>query len=91
MTRTATQASEPFPHESWGFAIRSLSGPLPDAGPHAALVRGDGREVFVALLEEGREAEFETYLERERLRVIAWFDSREGRDALERALGGGSG
>jgi hypothetical protein len=80
-------AEGPLSRTSWGFATQPLNGGGSDAGLHAALVRTATREWFVAIVEQGREAEFEAYLESERRDVVAWLDSSQRCEALERALG----
>ncbi len=64
--------------KAWGYyATPSLNGRLRDHGLRAALVIGANGKMFVHLVEEGREAEFEGYLDGEEMRVVAWLDSDE--------------
>ena len=74
--------------KSWGFyATPSLNGRLPQFGLRGVLIRNvlTGR-YFVLLLEKGKEAEFNAYMEQESLEVIAWLDSTENLDALKKAV-----
>ena len=89
VTFTTTAGGEyDVARKSWGFyATPSLNGRLLRFGLHAALVRNTKQQWFVMLVEDGGEAEFEAYLDSERLEVVAWLDSTERLAALEHALG----
>ncbi len=63
--------------KSWGFyATPSLNVRLPSFGLRPALAEGRGR-YFVLLVESGQEAEFERYLDEQKLRVVCWLDREE--------------
>jgi hypothetical protein len=61
--------------KSWGFyATPSLNARLPSFGLRPCLVRNTQDRYFVLLVESGCEADFEAYLELERLTVAGWLD-----------------
>src|SRR3546814_6738540 len=77
--------------KDWGFyATPSLNGRLPQFGLRGVLIRNTltGR-YFVFLVEQGREAAFEAYMEQESLAVVAWLDTTEALDQLRGAVEGG--
>ena len=68
--------------KSWGYyGSPSLNGRLRDFSLRAALAMGVPREdeeaprMYLMLVEEGKEDEFERYLDKEEMRVVAWLDS----------------
>jgi hypothetical protein len=74
--------------KDWGFyATPSLNGRMLQFGLRATLIknRGTGR-FFVLVVEQGHEKAFDAYCAQENLAVIAWLDSTENLDRLERAL-----
>lgn len=75
--------------KSWGYyGTPSLNGRLADHGLRAVLVRGErSGKMFVLLVEPGKEAEFEEYIEWDRLRIVSWLDTHEATDELARKLG----
>ena len=60
-----------------------MNGRLSRFGLRSALVRGDDGKAFVFLVENGREDEFQKYLNIERLWVVSWLDSDSQLDAIE--------
>ncbi len=61
--------------KSWGYyATPSVNRRLRKFGLRAGLCEGKGGALYVLLVEEGREADFQSYLEREGMRVVAWLD-----------------
>jgi hypothetical protein len=68
--------------KSWGFyATPSLNGRLPAHGLRPALAANAEGRVYLLLVEAGSEADFESYLEEESMRVVAWLDTDEAVDA----------
>lgn len=75
--------------KEWGFyATPSLNGRLEQFGLRGVLIknRGTGR-FFVLLVEKGKEAGFEDYCRAENLVAVAWLDSKEALESLERRMG----
>jgi hypothetical protein len=71
----------------WGYyATPSLNGRLRDHGLRAALVRNPAGRAYVLLVERGREAEFDAYLQQDGQRLIGWLDQDETIDRLEDAM-----
>lgn len=74
--------------KSWGFyATPSTNARLARFGLRAALAKSWENKYFVYLVERGKEAEFQGYLDSERNRVVAWLDTDDACAAIERALG----
>jgi len=70
--------------KSWGFyATPSLNGRLPRFGLRPALVKGLDEKFFVMLVERGRDAEFQAYLDAEGLRLLRWLDDEAFLRGLE--------
>jgi hypothetical protein len=87
---TAAGAEYDVARKEWGFyATPSLNARLPQFGLRAVLTknRGTGR-FFVLLVERGREAAFEAYCSQENLATVAWLDTTQALQDLERALNG---
>jgi hypothetical protein len=62
--------------KSWGFyATPSLNGRLPQFGLRAVLIKNTFDKYFLCLVEQGCEADFQTYLESDRLKIVCWLDS----------------
>ena len=62
--------------KSWGFyATPSLNGRLSSAGIRGVLVQNPSGRAYVLLVDDGRESEFNLYLEQERMRVLWWLDT----------------
>ena len=73
--------------KDWGFyATPSLNGRLQQFGLRAVLVKNMIGRFFVLLVENGKEALFDRYVEVEELRIIAWLDNAENLAFLEAAL-----
>ena len=75
--------------KEWGFyATPSLNGRLEQFGLRGVLIknRGTGR-FFVLLVEKGKEAGFEDYCRAENLVAVAWLDSKEALESLEKRMG----
>jgi hypothetical protein len=73
--------------KDWGFyATPSLNGRLQQFGLRAVLVKNMIGRFFVLLVENGKEALFDRYVEVEELRIIAWLDNAENLALLEAAL-----
>jgi hypothetical protein len=64
--------------KKWGYyATPSMNARLREHGLRAALVVNERRRLYLLLVEEGAEREFEAYLKAERQRLICWLDSDE--------------
>lgn len=73
--------------KSWGFyATPSLNARLVQFGFRAALVKSPSARFYVLLVERGKEAEFQRYLEVEDLFVVCWLDGDRELETLERAF-----
>jgi len=84
---TESGAEYDVARKSWGFyATPSLNGRLPQFGLRGALVKSPAGRFYVFLVERGREAEFQGYLDVEQHAVICWLDSDRDLERLERAL-----
>ena len=69
--------------KEWGFyATPSLNSRLARMGLRGALVHNPNGKLFVMLVEAGREASFQAYLDRESCRVVAWLDTDAAVDGL---------
>lgn len=74
--------------KDWGFyATPSLNGRLEQFGLRGVLIknRGTGR-FFVLLVEKGKEPAFEEYCRAENLEAVAWLDSTDALEALEKKV-----
>ncbi len=77
--------------KDWGFyATPSLNGRLRDHGLRGVLIRNPHGKAYLLLVERGREAEFEDYMRRDQLHVVAWLDSDEAIESACRKLGASS-
>ena len=73
--------------KAWGFyATPSLNRRLPDHGLRPTLAVNAAGLLYLLLVESGREADFEAYLERESMRILAWLDTNEAVGHAVRAL-----
>lgn len=85
---TESGAEYDVARKNWGFyATPSLNGRLTAFGLRGVLIRNSitGR-YFVLLVEKGREADFEAYLQQERCEIVTWLDSSEKLDGLRQAV-----
>jgi SAM-dependent methyltransferase len=88
---TGSGAEYDVARKSWGFyATPSLNGRLLDFGLRAALVGSHVGRYYVILVERGREAELQGYLDREGSRLARWLDNDGDLRAAE-AAGAGAG
>ena len=70
--------------KAWGFyATPSLNGRLLDHKLRAVLARSPAHKYFVFLVERGREAEFQGYLDREGNAIVRWLDNEADLRACE--------
>jgi hypothetical protein len=61
--------------KEWGYyATPSTNRRLAGEGLRTVLASGREDKLFVLIVERGKEASFETYLEGEEMRVVAWLD-----------------
>jgi hypothetical protein len=73
--------------KDWGFyATPSLNGRLQQFDLRAVLVKSPARRFYIFLVERGKEPAFERYLAVEEHRIIAWLDSTEACELVERRL-----
>ena len=64
--------------KSWGYyATPSLNGRLPNYRLRPVLVRNTFDKVYLLLVEQGHEADFEAYLAAEQQKIICWLDDDE--------------
>jgi hypothetical protein len=85
VTMTTEAGSEyDVARKSWGFYVTpSLNDRLLRSGLRGALASNVDKRFFVLLVEDGREADLDDYLEREQMRIVCWLDD----DTLERIDG----
>ncbi len=75
--------------KSWGFyATPSLNSRLVQFGLRGALVKSAGGNFFVFLVERGKDADFQRYLDGEGHSIVCWLDNEGDLQALERGLRG---
>jgi hypothetical protein len=86
---TTAGAEYDIARKPWGFyATPSLNGRLLEFGLHAALVRSPRGRYYVFLIERGREAECQQYLEAEGHEVVCRLDSDEALETLRQRMTG---
>ena len=74
---------------SWGFyATPSLNGRLEKFGLRALLVKSQSAKCFVLLVERGKEADLQHYLNTEGHVIVCWLDSDATLAILENSLKG---
>jgi SAM-dependent methyltransferase len=72
--------------KAWGFyATPSLNGRLLDHGLRAVLTRSPTHKYYVMLVERGREAELQRYLDSEHNVLVRWLDNEADLRAIENA------
>ena len=80
---TPTGTEYDVARKSWGYyATPSLNGRLKNFHLRGALMRGETGKLWVALIEQGQESDFEAYLIMEHLTLVCWLDSDEQVDKL---------
>lgn len=73
--------------KSWGFyATPSLNGRLPQFGWRALLVKSPGGRFYIFLVERGKEAECQSYMDLENHSIVCWLDNDQELETLERKL-----
>jgi len=74
--------------KEWGFyATPSLNGRLEKFGLRGVLIKNRGtKRFFVLLVEKGKEPAFEEYCRAENLEAVAWLDSTDTLEALEKKV-----
>lgn len=92
--RTDSATEFDVTRKSWGYyATPSLNGRLREHGLRAALAVGVARagaepeRMYLMLVEAGREDDFQTYIDAERMRVVAWLDTDAAIAGAARKLG----
>jgi len=71
----------------WGFyATPSLNGRLQRFGLRAALIKSTAAKYYIFLIESGKEAECQSYMDIEGHRLICWLDDDRQLAALEHLL-----
>lgn len=84
---TEAGAEYDLARKDWGFyATPSLNGRLQQFGLRTVLVKNMIGRFFVLLVENGKEALFNKYVEVEELRIIVWLDNADSLALLESAL-----
>ena len=84
---TGSGAEYDVARKSWGYyATPSLNGRLSRFGLRAVLVKALDTRYYVFLVERGKEADFQSYLDVEGHVVVWWLDSDDDLEALERKL-----
>jgi hypothetical protein len=77
--------------KSWGFyATPSLNTRLLHFKLHAVLVKNRQDQFYVMLVEEGKEALFQDYVDNEPLQIVCWLDDTAKLLELEKKVKGGS-
>jgi hypothetical protein len=75
---TASGSQYDVVRKSWGYyATPSINGRLRDMGLRAALVRNPAGKVYLLLVEQGKETDFQAYLTAEKQQVMCWLDRDE--------------
>lgn len=75
--------------KSWGFyATPSLNGRLARFHLKPVMVKNRTGRFFILLVEAGKEADFNRYVEEEKLEIICWMDTTEALDKIEYGLKG---
>lgn len=73
--------------KSWGFfATPSLNKRLTNFGLRAAMIVSLDKKYFVVIVEVGKEKDFEKYQVTHKYRVVAWLDSDEHLQSLDRKV-----
>jgi hypothetical protein len=73
--------------KEWGFyATPSLNGRLADFDLRGVLVRNRVGRYFVFLVQRGKEAAFQEYVDGEPLSIVTWLDTSEALQSLEAGL-----
>ena len=72
--------------KEWGFyATPSLNGRLEQYGLRGVLIKNRATgKFFVLLVEKGKEKQFDEYCAQENLAVVAWMDTSNALESLER-------
>lgn len=84
---TESGAEYDVARKSWGFyATPSLNGRLQKFGLRAALVKSPAAKFYVFLIESGKEADCQRYLDVEGHSVVCWLDNDGELETLERKL-----
>ena len=82
---TESGAEYDLARKDWGFyATPSLNGRLASYGLRGVLVKNPSGRYFLLLVEQRKQAEFDAYVQNERLAIVCWMDSDENLRALER-------
>jgi hypothetical protein len=72
--------------KSWGFyATPSLNGRLERFNLRGVMIKNRKLQYFIMLVERGKEALFQRYLEVEQLTIVCWLDTSQALELLERA------
>ena len=73
--------------KSWGYyATPSLNGRLLAFGLRALLVKSPSGRFFILLIEKGKEADAQRYLDVEKQTIISWLDSDAALERVAQAL-----
>ena len=84
---TASGAEYDVARKSWGFyATPSLNGRLQTFKLRGVLVKSPASNYYVLLVEQGKEADLQCYLDVEAHTIVCWLDSDEALERLERGV-----
>ena len=73
--------------KSWGFyATPSLNGRLQSFKLRGVLVKSPAAKYYILLVEQGKEADLQRYLDVEAHTIVCWLDSDEALERLERSV-----
>jgi hypothetical protein len=73
--------------KDWGFyATPSLNGRLASFKLKTVLTKNRYDRYFIMLVEEGQEDSFQKYVDQEPLHIVAWLDSNENLQSLDKKL-----
>jgi hypothetical protein len=84
---TESGAEYDVARKSWGFyATPSLNGRLERFNLRGVIVKNRRLQYFIMLVERGKEALFQRYLDVEQLSIVCWLDSSQALERLEQAI-----
>ena len=84
---TRTGAEYDVARTAWGFyATPSLNGRLTKFGMRALLVKNLKAKYYILIVEEGKEADLQRYLDTEGHVIVCWLDQDKSLAALDNSL-----
>ncbi len=86
--KTQSECEYDVARKEWGFyATPSLNGRLQQFNLRGVLIQNTlTTRYFIMLVEQGKEQEFELYMNQECLEVITWLDTTEALDLLKESV-----